>query len=463
MVNKWLTSRSRRRGAARFHAPVALMTHFPANPAGRSLPKGPLVLTITPDSDCGCRLPRRSWDRMSRSGLSFSNPGQPSDVRASALSRRLTPQSNNFNALRLGAALAVVVSHAFPLATGSEASEPLAGVNHFTLGQHAVNLFFTLSGLMTAASLDRSPGYGTFALRRILRVLPGLAASIALTALVLGPLVSTLPLRAYLADPGLLTFLARMAALSSTAATLPGVFSANPLPGLVNEPLWTIKYELLCYAVLAGVAALGLLRSRRRCLWLAAASLAAYVALRSFDQFEGQIGHASHVARFWLCFVLGVTAYVLRDHVRPSWPLAAGLAAGLVLAVGSPIELLASYLAVGYGAVCLALLPAGALRRATNRADLSYGVYIYGWPLTQAVLWARPGLTAWELLTLALPLSLAAAWVSWRFIERPALSLKDRCARSPEDAPPAPFPADMASCEDRPESALERRLPPRAA
>ena len=97
------------------------------------------------------------------------------------LAHHLAPQSNNFNAVRLGAALAVVVSHAFPLATGVSATEPLVGVTYFTLGQHAVNLFFMLSGLVVAASLDRSPSYPTFAQRRLLRVLPGLGVLVVRT------------------------------------------------------------------------------------------------------------------------------------------------------------------------------------------------------------------------------------------------------------------------------------------
>lgn len=346
------------------------------------------------------------------------------------LAHHLAPHGNNFNAVRLGAALAVVISHAFPLATGVSTTEPLIGVTYFTLGQHAVNLFFMLSGLVVAASLDRSPSYLAFAQRRLLRVLPGLAFSGLITALALGPLVSTLALGAYLTDPGMATYLAKTASLSTTGVTLPSVFAGNPFPGLVNEPLWTIKYELLCYGGLVAVGALGFLRTLSRSLVLLVGSLAGYAVLRWLDQFDGQIGSASHVARFWLCFVLGVTAYTFRDVVRPSCLVAAGLAMAFVIAVGSSLELIASYLAIGYGALCVSFVPIGRLRRLTNETDLSYGVYIYGWPITQAVIWAHPDLSPWGVLSLAIPLSLGAAWLSWRFIERPAMSLKRHHVRS---------------------------------
>lgn len=342
------------------------------------------------------------------------------------LADRLARQDNNFNAIRLVAALAVVTSHAFPLATGDSATEPLSRLTYFTLGQHAVNVFFMLSGLVVAASLDRSPSFLAFAERRILRVFPALFVCALAVLLLLGPAVSTLPIASYLTDPGIRTYILKMAALSTTGVTLPGAFASNPLPALVNEPLWTIKYELLCYAGLVGVGALGLLRTRARCGGMLVVSLAVYAVLRWLDQFDGQIGLASHVGRFWLCFALGVTAYAFREVVRPSWGIAAALAVAFCLSIGSPVELVFSYLAAGYAILCLSLVPIGRLRHLTNETDLSYGIYIYGWPLTQTVVWAYPGLPPWTVLAVAVPLTVAAAWLSWHLIERPALSLRVR-------------------------------------
>src|SRR5690606_23266723 len=53
---------------------------------------------------------------------------------------------NNFTLLRLALAVAVVVSHSVSVTTGSVFDEPLAASTGFTLGEHAVNGFFAISG-----------------------------------------------------------------------------------------------------------------------------------------------------------------------------------------------------------------------------------------------------------------------------------------------------------------------------
>ncbi|WP_239509243.1 acyltransferase, partial [Stenotrophomonas maltophilia] len=79
------------------------------------------------------------------------------------LSDVLEHTNNNFNAVRLLAALSVVVSHSFLLVIGKTAAEPLSSTP-YTLGQHAVNVFFVLSGLMLSRSFAIQPNWKTFAI-----------------------------------------------------------------------------------------------------------------------------------------------------------------------------------------------------------------------------------------------------------------------------------------------------------
>src|SRR5215207_8588173 len=184
----------------------------------------------------------------------------------------MAPERNNFALLRLAAAVSVVVSHAFYLTTGNEFAQPLAGMTRYNLGQHAVNVFFILSGLMVAGSLDRAPSLTSFVLARILRILPGLAICVLLTAFLIGPLVSTLSLTAYFSNTQTYTYPAQTLTLAKISGLLPGVFDGNPHPG-VNIPLWTLKYEVLCYGLLALLAAMGAWRSQRALLTVLALSL----------------------------------------------------------------------------------------------------------------------------------------------------------------------------------------------
>src|SRR5437868_14731690 len=120
-------------------------------------------------------------------------------------------RANNFDALRLIAALSVVFSHSFLIADGSEANEPFVWLtgNQCILGLVGVLVFFVISGYLVTESWCRSPLPGRFLLRRTARIYPGLVGSIAICAFVIGPLVPALPLAADFHAPELRESLAR--------------------------------------------------------------------------------------------------------------------------------------------------------------------------------------------------------------------------------------------------------------
>src|SRR3954468_15178483 len=112
---------------------------------------------------------------------------------------------DNFPLIRLGLALAVVVSHAFSVTTGAVNDEPLAVALGFTLGEHAVNGFFAISGFLVTMSFDRR-GWRDFVIARTLRIAPGLIVATLVVALVIGGAMSRLPLGEYLASSGVWRF-----------------------------------------------------------------------------------------------------------------------------------------------------------------------------------------------------------------------------------------------------------------
>src|SRR5260221_14779683 len=117
-------------------------------------------------------------------------------------------RTNNFGALRLAAAVSVVFSHSFLIAEGSEANEPFVRItgNQCVLGLVGVFVFFIISGYLVTESWCRHPLPGGFALRRALRIYPGLVVNVLVCALLIGPLVSALPIRGYFAGPELREF-----------------------------------------------------------------------------------------------------------------------------------------------------------------------------------------------------------------------------------------------------------------
>lgn len=67
-----------------------------------------------------------------------------------------------------------------------------------------------------------------------------------LSALILGPVVTSLTLGAYFSNPEFFRYFGNM--IGWVYYFLPGVFLDNPLPRTVNGQLWTLQPEFWCYA-----------------------------------------------------------------------------------------------------------------------------------------------------------------------------------------------------------------------
>ncbi|WP_375457356.1 acyltransferase family protein [uncultured Methylobacterium sp.] len=342
--------------------------------------------------------------------------------RAPTVAEALARPRNGFSGLRLALALAVVVSHAASVVSGSALDEPLARATGFTLGEHAVNGFFAVSGFLVTMSFDRR-GLVDYLLARTLRILPGLVAATLLIALALGPAMSTLPVSEYLHDTGTWRFVRGTLTTFKSHAALPGVFPDNPYRSPLGT-VWTLKYEVLCYL---GVVAAGLLGALRRpsAPALLAAGFAA--ALLIADATHPDLRKGLETAlRLPLIFCVGAALYAGRETARLSALPLVVLALACLLARQTPLYRTLLFVAEGYGAVWLGLSPWLAKRIFDPPADLSYGIYLYGWPIQQSLHALWPAASATLLLLPALALTIPVATLSWYGIERPALRLKAR-------------------------------------
>lgn len=342
------------------------------------------------------------------------------------LADMLQPADNSFGVLRLAMALAVVVSHSFYLSTGIEdVSEPLHAITGYTLGQHAVQVFFILSGILVTQSLVRG-GVWSFLEARALRIFPGLVVCVLLTALVLGPLVSGLGAGDYFSRPAVFGYIAQTLSLKTGLAPLPGVFTDNPAHGVVNSSVWTLKYEVACYLALAIVGGLAMRLGLARLVGQAALGAFMLLALLERPDLAENNNFLQTLQYFALFFGTGVLAYVYREALAIHWSGVALTALLLVVTNGTRWAEFGQALFLCYVSIWAATFRFGPLRAATNRLDCSYGVYIYGVPVAQSLLLLAPGLDASTLIALSTPIILALATLSWALIERPALALRHR-------------------------------------
>ena len=341
---------------------------------------------------------------------------------APTVAEALARSHNGFSGLRLALALAVVVSHAFSVTSGNALDEPLARATGFTLGEHAVNGFFAVSGFLVAMSFDRR-GLVDYLISRTLRILPGLVAATLAVALVLGAAMSTLPLGEYLRDGGVWRFVRGTLTTFKSNASLPGVFADNPYRSPLGT-VWTLKYEVLCYL---GVVVAGLLGALRR-RWVTPLVVAGFaLALLVADAMRPDLPKGLETAlRLPLIFAVGAALYSGREVARLSVVPLAILGLACLLARHGPFYRTLLFVAEGYGTIWLGLSPWLARKAFDPKADLSYGIYLYGWPLQQSLHALWPGVSALPLVLPALALTFPVAVASWYAIERPALRLKTR-------------------------------------
>ena len=176
---------------------------------------------------------------------------KPFRLMAPTVASAMSGDTNNFTLLRLALALAVVVSHAFSVTTGRVNDEPLMRLTGFTLGEHAVNGFFAISGFLVTMSFDRR-GSRDYVIARTLRIAPGLIVATLVVALLLGSAMTVLPLDAYSHSEGVWRFIVATLTTYKSNIALPGVFANNPFRFPMGT-VWTLKYEVLCYAAVLGL------------------------------------------------------------------------------------------------------------------------------------------------------------------------------------------------------------------
>ena len=324
-------------------------------------------------------------------------------VRIERLARE---RNNNFNLLRFLAATSVIFSHSYALA-GHAVDDPLlkwsGGATYF--GLLGVTVFFIISGFLVSKSFVERRTLGAFAAARALRIYPALMAATLLSVALAGAL-STLPWREFLADPETLRFATRNSLGWRIRYFLPGAFLDNPYPRAVNGSLWSVPIELSMYVACAIAGTLNLLHRRT---WFNVVFIAGFVIFTLRPDWFVLYASVPYVRLLALAFAIGALAWVNRDAI-PLSPWAA--AAALLLLAVSPGDLLRgpfSLILLAYVLLTFALHP-GLRFAAFNRiGDYSYGLYVYAFPIQQALVNLNPDLDPLGLFATAFAATLLVA------------------------------------------------------
>lgn len=346
------------------------------------------------------------------------------------------PKDNNFDIIRLFAALLVLISHCYPL-TGT-AIEPIAHYlgGYDTGGGWGVAIFFVISGfLVTRSALERPTG--VYLRSRVLRIIPALALVTLFEVLVIGPLFTNLSMSEFFSHGTTIAHLKNIS-IFWLEPSLPGTFAANPVKLQVNGSIWTLPIESGFYVILPILAALTLLRRGRilillgvMAIWLAygTVQLGWHWGNQGGWLFAG--GPAFTVIKEAVFFLSGSCLWVYRDRIPASSGLAICCLLLLLIFGWRDHRFIAMAIALPYLVIYFALAFPFRVTWYEKMGDFSYGTYLFAFPIQQAIVAAYDG--AIEPMTLALlsvPLTLGLAALSWYLVERPALAI--RYGRGPQ-------------------------------
>lgn len=319
-------------------------------------------------------------------------------------------RNHTLDLLRLAFAVLVLLSHAAEITDGNYSRELGARLTHMTFGSIGVDGFFLLSGFLIVKSWQRNPKPGDYLTKRVLRIVPGYLVAVLLSTLVVGLLA-----------PGVEGFFGKLgfryarSVLLLGAPVTPIVFPGCPV-NTVNGSLWTITYEFGCYLLVLLFGWLGLFRVRPLCLAVSLVLVG--------DLFHPYFHHHNDLisaVRLTAVFSVGACFYLFRDRIvfRPLFAVIAAVAGPVLIKLFPHNTEGAIVVFGGYLMFYLVQLPL----RVPTFPDISYGVYLYGYPIEALWIWYNRG-SPWVTFVAATLISIGLGWLSWEFIEHPMLLLK---------------------------------------
>jgi peptidoglycan/LPS O-acetylase OafA/YrhL len=338
----------------------------------------------------------------------------------------LHDRANNFTLLRLVAALCVLFGRSYALSLG-HGEDPLSNFLIAVWGESlpslAVDLFFVTSGFLVTASFMKRGDVLAFVEARLLRIFPGLFVAVLFCVFVVGALFTTLTLQEYLVSPGTWSYLQHnLVLINGVQFSLPGVFANNPYPVSVNGSLWTLPIEVMMYFWVAVVGMLSLLRDVKvfnllffmLCLLFVQSIVAGGFVL-------GQNPRTLHLA---MLFLLGGWFYANKDVVRFDYFFLSMLGVLVVLTSSFGVSLFVKSVFFAYAVLFFALHPSVRMPSLDRYGDVSYGLYIYAFPVQQAIAYSVHEVSPMGMFVLSIFITSILAVLSWQFVEEPALKLK---------------------------------------
>lgn len=361
-------------------------------------------------------------------------------------------RANNFDLIRLLASTQVLGVHLMMYFYKQVPTGTLGVLYKIFLNLPGIPIFFVISGYLISLSWERSGSTYTYATNRILRIFPALWLCLIVTILLL--VASGYLFQVPFSVNDFLKWIFMQATIGQAYAIYMLQFFGEA--GKINVPngsLWSIPVEIQFYIALP---ILYILLPKNRKAFLAGIILLIFITallsewmvntldINSKWGFRFRVGTC---LPYTYMFLLGVLIQRLRHHLMPllrnmflPWLVVYLLVVlGMHYGAGFPtptFDRLGSSTPPVFVSMILAMTTISAAYTLPNLSgkvlrgnDISYGVYIYQMPFVNLVFYLEIASVAWQII-IAVLATYCCALISWRFVEKPALSHKRHTLRS---------------------------------
>lgn len=342
-------------------------------------------------------------------------------------------RQNAIGFLRVLLASFVIYYHCFALSGYQDPSHSIL----FEISALAVPGFFFLSGMLITRSFLGSANWRHFLWNRVLRIVPGYWVCLIVSAIGFGALACHHDFGSVSAlfrptGDGPLRYIVHNWFLVQRQASVAGTFAHNPYPLAMNGSLWTLINEFGCYLIVCLFGVAGLLAKRREAIFgLVIALFVLYLVPAGVIQPHLPHKAADYLYRYQLLhqglfFGIGSVCWLYREKIqlRGVFAMLSLVAWLIAFEMGGIVGRLLVPAAISYLLLWIAFR-AWPFFNFDLKRDLSYGIYIYAFPVQQTLaMYGFYRFGVWPLFGVSLVATLPLAYMSWTFVEKRAIGLK---------------------------------------
>ena len=333
-------------------------------------------------------------------------------------------RNNNFGFLRLLLATLVIVAHSAENLDQNRSREILTNIfGTITFGELAIDGFFLISGYLILKSYLSSTTIKSYFLKRVLRIYPGFIVASLFCIFVLLPLSGEFKLIIYTPLKEWISTIFRMLTLEAPQVN-------NTQYSSLNGAMWSIWLEFICYLCIPIVYVTKFNKPKTYAI-LAVMMMLIFL----FTQVSGKniwLPYVRldfhHTSKLMFAFLIGGLFYLLRNKVL--WNTKLTILCALLLLISLNFSYSAEIGLMTFGAYLLFNFALNYrikfLSNIGAKVDISYGVYLYAWPVQIYVIKYFPQVSLYVLMLVTLMVASVLGYLSWTFVEKPFIQLKGK-------------------------------------